>query len=187
MAWGRSKKPVADEDRSVTDREKSRERTLKRAVTLLAAKPRSSEELRIRLLEKAWTDREIVDEVIKKLEGYKYVDDEQYARDFAAARLRERPQGKRRLQQLMGRQKLPRQLVEQAIEEAFEARPEDELIDTAIAKRLRLKGRPETREDVKKFYDHLMRQGFGFDLIRDKVSAITGTAIDEEGNADRLE
>lgn len=187
MAWGRKKKPVADEERNVTDREKSRERTLKRAVTLLAAKPRSTEELRTRLLEKAWTDREIVDEVIKKLEGYKYVDDEQYAKDFAAARLRERPQGKRRLQQLMGRQKLPRQLVEKAIEEAFEARPEDELIDTAIAKRLRLKGRPETREDLKKFYDHLMRQGFGFDLIRDKVSAITGAAIDEEGNADRIE
>ena len=50
--------------------------------------------------------------------------------------------------------------------------PETELINQAIEKRLRLKGKPETREDTKKFYDHLMRQGFGFDLIREKMNAV---------------
>src|SRR5438270_10867551 len=38
------------------DPEKARTRTLQRAVKLLAAKPRSVEELRERLLEKEWTD-----------------------------------------------------------------------------------------------------------------------------------
>ena len=55
---------------------------------------------------------------------------------------------------------------------AFESQPESELIDQAIEKRLRLKGMPETREDTKKFYDHLLRLGFGFDLIREKLSAL---------------
>ncbi|MEP6704146.1 MAG: RecX family transcriptional regulator, partial [Acidobacteriota bacterium] len=62
--------------------------------------------------------------------------------------------------------------LDSAIKSAFEKMPEIELIDVAIEKRFRLKGRPETREDTKKFYDHLLRQGFGFDLIREKMSLL---------------
>ena len=151
---------------------------MNRAVKLLAAKPRSVRELRERLLEKAWTNGEIVDAVLEKLKDYKYLDDEQFARDAALSQLRQRPQGKRRLEQTMSRKKLDREVVAIAISNALEAMPEDEMIDAAIAKRLRLKGKPETREDTKKFYDYLMRQGFGYDLIRDKLSALT--RLDDE-------
>ena len=47
-----------------------------------------------------------------------------------------------------------------------------ELIDTAIAKRLRIKGKPETRDEMKKFLDHLLRQGFSYDLIREKMKLL---------------
>ncbi|HXH69912.1 MAG TPA: hypothetical protein VNI60_06140, partial [Pyrinomonadaceae bacterium] len=50
--------------------EKSRTRTFDRAVNLLAFKQRSVSELRTRLLEKDWTNAEIVEEVIEKLAGY---------------------------------------------------------------------------------------------------------------------
>ena len=72
----------------------------------------------------------------------------------------------------MSQKKLDKETVERAVADAFEQIPEADLIDIAIAKRLRLKGRPETREDLKKFYDHLLRQGFAYDLIRDKMSSI---------------
>jgi regulatory protein len=170
--WGKRTKKVDDADRLVKDPLRSRERTMNRAVKLLAAKPRSVRELRDRLLEKLWTNEEIVDAVIDKLKDYKYVDDEQFARDAAVSKLRQKPQGKRRLQQSMSQKKLDKETVEKAIADAFEKIPESELIDLAIAKRLRLKGKPETREDLKKFYDHLLRQGFGYDLIREKMSAI---------------
>lgn len=170
--WGKRTKKVDDADRVVKDPLRSRERTMNRAVKLLAAKPRSVRELRDRLLEKLWTNEEIVDAVIDKLKDYKYVDDEQFARDAAVSKLRQKPQGKRRLQQSMSQKKLDKETVEKAIADAFEKIPESELIDLAIAKRLRLKGKPETREDLKKFYDHLLRQGFGYDLIREKMSAI---------------
>lgn len=170
--WGKRTKKVDDADRLVKDPLRSRERTMNRAVKLLAAKPRSVRELRDRLLEKLWTNEEIVDAVIDKLKDYKYLDDEQFARDAAVSKLRQKPQGKRRLQQSMSQKKLDKETVEKAIADAFEKIPESELIDLAIAKRLRLKGKPETREDLKKFYDHLLRQGFGYDLIREKMSAI---------------
>ncbi|HQY65667.1 MAG TPA: regulatory protein RecX [Pyrinomonadaceae bacterium] len=182
--WRKRSGTPDETKRVVKDAERSRSRTMNRAVRLLAAKPRSVRELRERLLEKLWTDETIVDAVIEKLKGYKYLDDEQFARDVAVSKLRQKPQGKRRLQQSMSQKKLDKDVVDRAIAEAFETMPENELIDQAIAKRLRLKGRPETREDTKKFYDHLLRQGFGFDLIREKISTVVKARFDEESGGD---
>jgi len=178
--WRKRYTAVDETKRVIKDVERSRERTMNRAVKLLAAKPRSIRELRERLLEKLWTNDEIVDRVIEKLKEYKYLDDEQFARDLALSQLRQKPQGKRRLQQTMSRKKLDKDVVNTAISNAFETIPEDDLIDLAIAKRLRMKGKPETREDTKKFYDHLMRQGFGFDLIRDKMSAVASREFERD-------
>ena len=179
--WGKRYKKIDEADRVVKDEVRSRERTMNRAVKLLSAKPRSVRELRERLLEKLWTNDAIVDAVIQKLKDYKYLDDEQFARDIALSKLRQKPQGKRRLQQTMSQKKLDKETVDAAITEAFEKLPEDELIDQTIAKKLRLKGNPETREDTKKFYDHLMRQGFGFDLIREKMSAVASREFEQDG------
>jgi regulatory protein len=173
--------------RPIKDVAAARERTMNRAVRLLAAKPRSVEELRERLLEKGWTDAEIVAGVIEKLEEYGYLDDEKFAADVALSKLRQKPQGKRRLQQAMSQKKLSKENVEAAIDSAFEKLPEAELIDAAIEKRIRLKGIPETREDTKKFYDHLLRRGFAFDLIRSKMSEISKRAVDETDDEDQLQ
>ncbi len=145
-----------------------------RAVRLLAAKPRSIGELRKRLLEKLWTNDEIVDAVIEKLKEYEYLDDQKYAVSLALSKLRQKPQGKRRLQQTLSQKELDRETISDALETAFEKMPEEDLIDTAIEKRIRIKGLPETREEKKKFYDHLLRHGFNFDLIRTKLSELSG-------------
>ena len=171
---------INDDERVITDPERSRERTMNRAVKLLAAKPRSVGELRERLLEKNWTTAEIVDRVLDKLKEYSYLDDTKFAGDLALSKLRQKPQGKRRLQQSLSQKKLSKEDVEMAIGTAFEKMPETELIDAVIAKRLRLKGRPETRDDTKKFYDHLMRQGFDFDLIRSKMNDVAKREIIDE-------
>src|SRR5438445_12640026 len=151
--WGRRKHPVDERERVVKDPVRSRDRTMNRAVKLLAAKPRSVRELRERLLEKLWTNDEIVDAVIEKLKEYKYLNDEQYACDLAVSKLRQKPQGKRRLQQSMSQKKLDNETVETAIANELENLPEEELIDLAIAKSLRLKGTPETREDNTTIYN----------------------------------
>ena len=161
-----------DRERVIADVENARTRTMNRAVKLLAAKPRSIGELRERLLEKDWTNAAIVAGVLEKLKEYGYLDDARYAADLALSKLRQKPQGKRRLQQAMSQKQLDRETLENAIADAFEKMPESELIDAAIEKRLRLKGRPETRDETKKFYDHLLRQGFSYDLIRQKMSGL---------------
>lgn len=176
----RTKTPIEDEERVIADPAKARERTMNRAVKLLAAKPRSVRELRERLLEKSWTNAEIVDAVIEKLGDYKYLDDEQLARSAAEMKLRENAVGKYKLRQSLSAKKLDKETVEGAIEKVFEAIPESEVIDRAIRKRLRLKGQPQSREDAKKFYDYLLRQGFSYELVSSKMREVTAGKFEDE-------
>ena len=62
--WRKRTRKPDEADRVINNVEKARERTLNRAVRLLAAKPRSVGELRERLLEKNWTNQTIVNAVI---------------------------------------------------------------------------------------------------------------------------
>lgn len=162
------------------DPERSRTRTLQRAVKLLAAKPRSVAELRGRLLEKEWTTEEAADYAIAKLSEYGYVDDEQFALGYASARVRQKPVGRQQLARDLQMKQIDRELAEQTLEKVFEATPEADLIDAAIEKRVRLRGRPKTRQETKSLFDHLLRRGFGYDLIISKVRALASAELDED-------
>ena len=177
--WKRRKEIKPDEERVIKDAERARRKTFDRAVNLLTYKPRSIVELRTRLMEKEWTNSQIVEEVIQKLESYGYLNDNQFAKDFAASQLRGKPIGKRVLKQKLAMKKLDRETIEKALETVFEETPESEVIERAIAKRLRLKGKPETREDTKKFYDYLLRQGFSYDLVSNKMRELNNREFSE--------
>lgn len=174
--------PGDDEEKKprVINPERARQKTFDRAVNLLAFKPRSIAELRERLLEKEWTTAEIVEAVLEKLKEYNYLNDEQFARSLAASKIRQKPIGRRVLKQKLALKKLDKETVEAALETAFEETPEEEIIERAIEKRLRLKGIPETREDSKKFYDYLLRQGFSYDLVSSKMREINNRSLDED-------
>ena len=178
------KPPASEDDEETKPRvinpEKARQKTFDRAVNLLAFKPRSIAELRERLLEKDWTTAEIVDSVLDKLKEYNYLNDEQFAKSVAASQIRQKPIGKRVLKQKLTLKKLDKETIETALEAAFEETPEDEIIDRAIEKRLRIKGNPETREDSKKFYDYLLRQGFSYDLVSNKMRELNSRDFSED-------
>lgn len=165
----KSPRILPDNERKITDRENSRRRTINRAVKLLAAKPRSVAELRERLLEKSWTDKAIVEDVISRLSGYGYLDDERFAKDLALAKLRQKPQGRRRLKHTLETKKLDDRCVESALESAFQSTPESELIKSAIERKMRHNRAPQSREEVKKLFDYLVRLGFDYELIRSEL------------------
>jgi len=120
----------------------------------------------------------MIDEVIARLRGYGYLDDAKFAQSYASLRLRERPIGRRRLQRDLWLKKIDKQTADTALDEVFESTPEDELIERAIAKRIRLRGKPKTREEAKKLFDHLIRQGFEFELVSDKVRALAKSDVE---------
>jgi regulatory protein len=166
-------------DREMTQ-EEVRRRTFDRAVKLLAAKPRSIAELRERLLATRGTSKAAVEAVIARLREYGYLDDERFAFGYAAFKVRERPVGRQRLQRALRMKKVEQSVVDEALDLVFNETPEDQLIDRAIEKRIRLRGRPQSREDAKKLFDHLLRQGFAFDLVSEKVRRVCSAEIDDE-------
>ena len=166
--------------REIKDAAKARERTMNRAFNLLSAKPRSVAEMRERLLEKDWTNAEIVDAVLEKLKEYDYLNDAQYAENFAASNLRQKPQGRRKLQLKLAQKRIDRDTAKEALEKVFEESPETDLIDEAIQRRLRLKGIPRDRDETKKFFDFLLRQGFSFELVREKMRHIPKDEIEAD-------
>ena len=156
-----------------------RARTFERAAKLLSAKPRSIAELRERLSERCGT-KSIVDEVIERLRAYGYLDDERYAFGYASNKVRQQPIGRRRLEQNLAMKKVNRAIANEVLEQVFTETPEEELIDRAIEKRLRLRGRPKNRAEAKSLFDHLLRQGFPFDLVSDKVRAVSKATLPDE-------
>lgn len=162
------------------DPEKARARTLQRAVKLLAAKPRSVEELRERLLEREWTDEAAADYALSKLKEYGYLDDERFAFGFASYRVKQKPLGRQRLARDLKTRKVSKETADAALELVYQETPEEELITRAIEKRVRLRGRPATRQETKSLYDHLLRLGFPYDLIIRKVREASSAVEDED-------
>ncbi|MFV0389736.1 MAG: regulatory protein RecX [Pyrinomonadaceae bacterium] len=175
----RYKPPIKDEDRDVKNPERARKKTFDRAINLLTFKQRSVEELRARLLEKKWTNREIVEDVIARLSEYNYLNDEEFAGNLARAKLRGKPIGKRKLEQDLRNKKLSTKDIDAALEIVYTETPEDEVIDAAIEKRLRIKGYPHEYKDKQNFFGYLARLGFDYDLIRHKLNSLPQPDFDK--------
>jgi len=149
-----------------------RRRTFNRALKLLTVKPRSVAELRERLFQGKNVSAEVVETVIARLQQYGYLNDERFAFGYASLRVKQRPLGRRRLERDLKLKKVAKGVADEALQLVYAETPEEQLIDAAIEKRMRLRGRPKTREEAKKLFDHLLRQGFEFELVSDKVRAL---------------
>jgi regulatory protein len=156
-----------------------RRKTFERAIKLLAAKPRSVAELRERLLRGKNTDEATVETVISRLREYGYLNDERFAFGYASYKVKQRPVGRRRLERDLKFKKVDSGVANEALELVFAETSEEQLIDQAIAKRLRIRGKPKNRAEMKSLFDHLLRQGFDFELVSDKIRSLTTDDTDE--------
>jgi regulatory protein len=156
-----------------------RRKTFERAIKLLAAKPRSVAELRERLLRGKNTDEATVETVISRLREYGYLNDERFAFGYASYKVKQRPVGRRRLERDLKFKKVDSGVANEALELVFAETSEEQLIDQAIAKRLRIRGKPKNRAETKSLFDHLLRQGFDFELVSEKIRTLTTDDTDE--------
>ena len=180
MQRRRYKKVEDKADRpSTLTHEERRKKVFERAAKLLAAKSRSVAELRERLLQGRHANQAIVEEVIVRLREYGYLDDERFAVTFASSKVRQKPTGRRRLERDLSLKKIDKTVAAQALDAVFVEVSEEDLIDRAVEKRIRLRGRPKTREEAKSLFDHLLRQGFPFEMVGDKVRAVSRADLDE--------
>jgi regulatory protein len=163
--------------------EERRHRIFQRAIKLLAARARSMAELRELLQQTHGATKTIVDEVLARLSEYGYLDDERFAFGFASLKLRQRPLGRQRLKRDLAMKKVDKAVIDEALDLVFAEVSEEEQIDRAIEKRTRLRGRPTNRAQAKSLFDHLMRQGFPFELVADKVRALAQVEVDDNGES----
>jgi regulatory protein len=165
------RKSAADETTKITPDE-ARKRAFERAVKLLAAKPRSIAELREKLATVRGANKATVEAVISRLRDYGYLDDERFAFSYASLKVKQRPVGRRRLERDLKLKKVESTVADEALELVYSETSEESLIDRAIEKRMRLRGKPATRKEGKSLFDYLLRQGFEFELVSDKVRAL---------------
>ena len=182
MQKRRSKRKPADEESpppTPLTPDQIRSRTFQHAVKLLAGKSRSVAELRERLLERPQTNAATVEAVIARLTEYGYLDDQRYAFGYAALKVRQRPLGRARLERDLQFKQVDSEVAAEALDQVFTETSEAELLDRAIEKRLRLRGQPKTRADSKSLFDHLLRLGFPYELVADKVRAASRIESDD--------
>jgi len=156
-----------------------RRRTFERAIKLLAAKSRSVAELRERLLQHKGTTEDVVETVIARLREYGYLNDERFAFSYASYKVKQKPVGRRRLERDLKLKKVEAGVANEALELVYAETTEEQLIDQAIAKRLRIRGRPKNRAEAKSLFDHLLRQGFPFELVSSKVRSLATDFTDD--------
>ena len=159
--------------------EERRKRTFDKAIKLISAKSRSIAELRERLLQYSWANKTDVETVIARLKEYGYLDDERFAFSYASLKVKQRPLGRRRMERDLKFKKVDAAVADEALELIYAETSEEELIDRAIEKRIRLKGKPTNLLDSKSLFDHLLRLGFPFELVSEKVRAQSRVDLDE--------
>ena len=180
MARLRNKRNAATAAKTPATPEERRRQIFQRAAKLLSAKSRSIAELRELLLQRQGASKAHVEEVLARLTEYGYLNDERFAISYASAKVRQRPIGRQRLKRDLTLKKVSKETAEEALDKVFAETSESELIDRAIEKRVRLRGRPGNRAEAKSLFDHLLRQGFPFELVADKVRAAAQTNLDDD-------
>ncbi|HEU4836378.1 MAG TPA: regulatory protein RecX [Pyrinomonadaceae bacterium] len=132
------------------------------------------------MLKRKDTNEEVVDAVIARLREYGYLNDERFAFSYANYRVKQKPVGRRRLEQDLRFKKVDSRVANEALDMVFCETPEEQLIDEAIAKRLRIRGKPKNRLEAKSLFEHLVRQGFEFELVRERVRSLSTDYTDED-------
>lgn len=167
-------------DRRSHNAEPPGDRVMAAALKILAARPCSEADLRDRLISRRGKDPKLVEQCIKRLKELGYVNDDLFAHSYASYRVGLKPLGRAKLARELGVKKVPREIVEQTLDLVFEGNAEEALIDSAIARRVRVRGWPADRAASKRMFDHLARLGFEYDLIVRKLRGLKAEANEDD-------
>jgi regulatory protein len=156
-------------------------RSTEAALHFLAYRARSEQEVRDRLKRGAFSP-EAIDATIVRLNEWRYLDDEDFARRWVESRARGKPRGQRLLQQELRQKGIDAETSKQVIAEA----DLDEVsAATELArKRLSTMAGEDPMAIKRKISAYLARRGYGFDVARKALERATGEPVDEEETSD---
>lgn len=140
------------------------------ALRYVAMRSRSRYELETYLKRKE-ADPPLVDAILDRLQGYGYVNDDAFARNWVENRRLLKPVSRRRLMMELKQKKVSEDII-RAVLEDDQTTDRDTLKDLVVRKR-----RQSKYQDDTKLLQYLARQGYGYDDIK---SAMAGTADEDE-------
>jgi regulatory protein len=135
------------------------------ALDYLAYKPRTETEVRRKLRDND-VDRPVIEDVVARLYELGYLDDEEYAHDYAHNRYSNKGYGPIRIRRELVKRGIDRPLADRAVDELFaEVDPTTAAREHAEKYWPRVAGDDDPRRQKKKLHDYLRRRGFTADTI----------------------
>lgn len=135
------------------------------ALRALGRKAHSTRELEAKLLDRT-EDAPVVAGVLDRLKARGYLDDRRCLETLAAARLRGGACSRSRLRREMAARGLPRELVDQVLDETFP--PEEELVHLrrSLERKLETLPKPPDEKGLARIYNYLLGRGFPAEAVR---------------------
>lgn len=173
----RNRNHVPDsEEQNIADHpEAAHDKLLKRAKNsayrYLTIRPRSRAEVERKLRDREFPF-DIISTVIGHLIQLGYLNDEQFARDWAASRVRSRGFGRRRLEQELRIKGIGSDLIRETLGTLFSDASEADIARKEADKKLKTLARFEPEVRKRRLAGFLERKGFSSDIIRAIIHAI---------------
>lgn len=141
-----------------------RKKAKHRALYILERMDRTEQELRQKLAQNYEPD--IVEEALAYVKEYHYIDDLRYAKNYIA--WKGQTKSRRQIEQeLLFRKGVSRETVRQAFEES--EMPEEGVLIRHWIEKKNIRPRTATGEELRRFYQFLMRRGFQMEDIRKEL------------------
>jgi regulatory protein len=135
------------------------------AYRLLTYRPRSCAELRQKLQAKAYHEP-VIDAVLEVLARLGYVNDGQFAEQFASSRIRLRGWGRRRIERELGNKGIERRIISVTLSRIFEHDVEIETAKNAAERKLASMRSVDRKTKYRRLAGFLERRGFSFEVIK---------------------
>ena len=139
------------------------------AVALLAQRARASGEIKQKLRRKLYME-DTIEMVIYKLEKERFLNDEEFAREWAASRARSRI-GKSRIMQELRMKGIPQEMAENALDEVDEDESDEAAASLALKLLKRYSSEPDERKAMQKMLAAMARRGYGYEESRRAIAA----------------
>ncbi len=150
-------------DRDVNEQELKKAKNT--AYRYLSIRPRSRTEVEQKLTERAYSDS-VIHAVLADLDRLGYINDREFAREWARSRVRLRGFGKRRIEQELRNKGISRDIIHETLADLFQDSPESDIARLEAEKKLKtlIRFDPEVRR--RRLAGFLERKGFPSEIIR---------------------
>jgi regulatory protein len=137
----------------------------------LSIRPRSRAEVEHKLTEKAFSDS-VIHAVLADLDRLGYLNDREFAGQWARSRVRLRGFGRRRIVQELRTKGISRAIIHETLADLFHDSPESDMARLEAEKKLKTLARFEPEVRRRRLAGFLERKGFSSEIIRSILNSV---------------